>query len=839
MSSNSVSQLLASRLLRLFGLFFLPKGAVGRMIRGDLLEEYGLRQVRSGRASAWFWLSLSVVAILALGIGANTAIFSVVDAVLLSSLPYQDPDGLVRVIPSHRESASQRGIWSPPDFEDFEAAATAYHSLAGYNFVKDLSTMSLVNVGEPVRLDICMVSREFFSTLGSQPLVGRIFDAREMVAGDDKVAILSHSLWQQRFEADPSVVGRSYSFDGQPFQIIGVMPEDFRFPAADVQLWVPISLMTEDMTPRRRNVRWISMIARLEEGVSPERAQAEAEMILQQLETQHPDTNEGVVKAQVTSLKEALVGSVRPALLALQMATALVLILAWANVGNLILARASGRGRELAVRHSLGASRSRLTRQLVTENLMLAVGGGVLGFLFSVALIRFLMTLIVGEIPRAQEIQPDLLLFVFALLSALVTGIVVGWLPAFRATQLSPVALLKDGSRSVVGNGGQKLRAFLLATEVALALMLAIGCSLMLRTFWNLLDVDPGFQTHGVYRMSLSAPSDQIDSFPSITAYHRKMLAALEVAPGVIAAGGSKSSPLAGAGEPYQFTLIDSDGRERAVAPEAGVHIVTPGYFDALGIVMRHGRSFTTQDSAPAGVINAVLAEQFFPDGNVLERSLNLGDNPVRIVGVVESVHHLGIQNPAESAIYLPHWYFPRTTMNFYVRMANPSAAAADAIRQAVWSVNPRQPIAEFSVMGELVETDLARPRFMTILMVTFAALAVALTALGIYGVVSYRVGQRTSELGIRLALGASRASLLRLVVAQSMALCGLGVVAGLIGAIWLSRFLSSLLYGVSATDLPVFGIATAIVVAISLVASLVPAQRATRVDPISALRCD
>ena len=357
----------------------------------------------------------------------------------------------------------------------------------------------------------------------------------------------------------------------------------------------------------------------------------------------------------------------------------------------------------------------------------------------------------------------------------------------------------------------------------------------MIKTFWNLLDVDPGFETHGVYRMSLSAPGDQIDSFASITAYHRKMLAALEQAPGVIAVGGSKASPLAGAGERYQFTLIDADGRQRPVAPEAGVHIVTPGYFDALGIVMRQGRSFTTQDSAPAGVINSVLAEQFFPDGDVLERSLNLGDNPVRIVGVVESVHHLGIQNPAQSAVYLPHWYFPRTTMNFYVRMANPSPGAADAIREAIWSVNSHQPIAEFSVLEELVQTDLARPRFMTILMVTFAALAVALTALGIYGVVSYRVGQRTSELGIRLALGASRSSLLRLVVVQSMALCGFGVVAGLTGATWLSQFLSSLLYGVSATDLPVFGVATAIVLGISLV----PAQRATRIDPIEALRCD
>ncbi len=798
---------------------------------------YALRTFRKNPAFTAVALVLVV-----LGIGATTAIFSVVDAVLLKSLPYEEPDRLVRVSHAHQEAGlNDGGGFSPQDFEDLAVGSDGFAQLASYLFVPGQSSMSLVHTGAPQSLEVAVVSGNFFDTLGRRALRGRTLLGEDAVAGKDDVIVLSHSLWQRRFAGEVSIVGRTVTLEGDPLVVVGVMPASFRYPSSLAEAWVPISRITEDMIPSRRDVRWRQVFGRLAPDATLQAAATETRTILGRLAADHPDSNEGWTGAVLTPLRESMVGDVAPALLVLFGATAMVLLVACANLANLLLARATGRRREMAIRASLGAGRWRLVRQLLTESVLLASAGGALGLALAIWGVDVLVAMSAGTLPLTDEIGPDPRLVGFALLASLVTGVAFGLAPALTAAKWQPALVLREEGSASPGGRRQALRNLMVVAETALAVLLVIGSGLMLKSFWKLVQVDPGFDTEQVLTASLKIPADQFDVdaegwTESLLAYQNDVLTAVRDIPGVVAVGASKTAPLSDGGEPVTLTIQDPSGRDIEVRPDSGLQIVTPGYFEALGITVLKGRVMGEHDSPMAMVVNRSLAERFWPGRDPVGERLGPGE----VIGVVADVHHQGVAKAASSAIYVGPRAAPRVSMNLFVRTAAEGLGAsglADVVRQAIWSVNPGQPISDVVYLEQAVADDVAQPRFFATLLAAFAALALVLAALGIYGVVSYSVGQRTHELGVRMALGARGQDVLRLVVYQSMAVCGTGLVLGLVGAVGLSRILSGLLYGVEPRDPSTFATVAVLLFVVSFVASFIPALATTRLDPVTALR--
>lgn len=803
---------------------------------------YALRQLAK-------YPGFSAVAILtlALGVGANTAVFSVIHALLLRALPYHDADHLVRIYAVSQEKGEFRGTFSPPDIDDLKRSQTVFQDVAAFEFQPGNSGGTLIGAGQPHYLATTYVSGNFFSTLQASAEKGRVLLPRDDVKGQDLQLVISHGLWERQFGSDPNVVGRTVTADSitsarATFTIVGVMPASFQYPVLQSEAWAPLSLVTDDMVPHRRGIRWLSLIGRLKPGVTLEQAQLETSLQLKQLETAYPTANSGWEAARVIGLRDSIVGNVRPALLVLFGAVSLVLLIACANIANLLLARGTSRTREIAVRSAFGAARVRLVRQLLSESLVLALFGSAAGLLLAYGMLRILLTMSAGTIPNPEQVTIDPLVVVFSISAALLVWPVFGLMPAWKSSSVNIVDGLKEGARGAsAGRQRTGIRELLVIGETAVAVMLLVATGLLLNSLWRLTHVDPGFNAAGVLRVHLTVPSEAFEHDRD-QQYRTQMIERVAAVPGVVAVGGSKNAPLNGSGEPYPFALTpaSSSMQRNAIVPGAGAYIVTPGYFEALQIPLKAGRFFSRQDEAGTGqvlVVNESFAKRMWGTTNVVGNVLYLGKQPLEVIGVVQDVHNEGLASEARDTVYMPEKIAPRSSLNLFIRTKGNPLLLVSAIHEAIWSIDKDQALSDVSTMEHIVSENVAQPRFFTVLLSVFGGLAVLLAAIGAYGVISYSVRERTQEFGIRIALGADRVEVLALVIRQAMTLAGIGLGIGLVAAVVGTRALGSLLFGVKPLDFATFAAAAVVLIMVALLAAYLPARSATKVDPLVALR--
>jgi putative ABC transport system permease protein len=787
-----------------------------------------------------------VVLTLALGIGANSAIFSVVDGVLLRSLPFAEPERLVMFGTTRHDEEPQAGTLSPPDFMSLRENTRAFADVVAFTS----GGGALTGGGEPEHIEVVWVSAGFFELLGAQPALGRGFLPEENQPGNTEVAVLSHQLWQQSFGADPGIVGATVTVNGITRTVVGVAPPGFSFPE-NRPLWAPLpySESFSSETAQNRRAQYLSVLGRIRPGTTLEQARAEVSTLAARLEQEFPETNTGI-RLAVLPLHEVMVGKVRTPLLILLGAVGLVLLIACANVANLLLARAAARQGEMAVRAALGAERGRLVRQLLTESLLLGLLGGVLGLLLASWGTALLTTLQPEGIPRLENIAVDGTVVAFTAAVALLTSLLFGLVPALQATRTDLAAMLKEGGRGALpGRQGQRTRSLLVVAEMALAVMLLIGAGLLLRSFLELQRVDPGFRPEQTLAVDLSLPSRNYPEEHQRVAFYQALLERLRALPGVHEVGAVSILPMANGRMAITF---DVEGREPAPPgeePVLEVRVATPGYFGAVGIPLRRGRVFTDADhtAAPQAVLlNETAAQRYFPGEDPIGRRILLGWTPTEgrhaggeVVGIVGDVRQLGPGEDFLPEVYLPHAQVPQVGMSVVLRAAADPLALAGAIRAEVRAVDPNLPISSLRTLDQVVSRAVAQPRFYMLLLSIFAVVALVLAAIGIFGVMAYMVAQRTREIGIRIALGAEPSAVRHMVVGRALRLTIGGVVIGGLGALALTRVLESLLYGVSTTD-PLTFVAVGILLSgVALLASYLPARRATHVDPMIALRAE
>ncbi|MEE8116241.1 MAG: ABC transporter permease, partial [Gemmatimonadales bacterium] len=756
-------------------------------------------------------------------------IFSVVDGVLLRPLPYPEPDRLVRVLHYHRdEQDPTRGTFSREDFADLQRSTAVFESLAAFS---GPGPRVLTGSGGAEQITVASVTTEFFHTLGVPAAMGRTITAED-VPGADHVVVLSDGFWRSRFDADPGVVGKTITLDGATFTILGIMPLSFDYPTPKTAVFIPVTLLGCDDIPCSRASRFLRAVGRLAPGVTVDAASEATRTVLEELERAYPETNEDRTSS-VISLHLSLAGEVRPQLLILLGAVGFLLLITGANVANLQLARGATRKSEFAVHAALGAGRSRVARQVLTESLVLSTLGGGLGFVLAFRGVDLLVALGAGSIPRSHVIHTDVRIAGFALAASVLTGILFGLLPALSASRVNLHDDLRDSGRRG-GAGRVASRGLLVGAQAALAVILVTGATLLARSFWNLTRVETGFTAENVLSLTMRTDGDVMRG-EERNAYRREIVRRIETLPSVIAVGGAKDLPLHGVSEEYSFTLPELPERSMRSA----TLIVTGSYFEALGIPLLAGRFFTASDEidrASAVVVDRALAQRHWPNGDAVGKTLLLqGRTPLQVVGVVGDVRYSGItQAPSPTVYVLPH-LGGRSSLTIFVRTASDPLSIADAARQAVWDVNPDQPVV-VRTMRQVRSTTVAEPRFVTVLLASFAGLAIVLAMLGVYGVTAYEASRRTYEIGVRIALGARAPDVLGLILRKGIAPMAAGALIGLVGARALSRILSSLLYGVEATDPLTFAVVPVLLAALGLLAVYVPARRATRVDPRVAL---
>jgi len=790
--------------------------------------------------------SFTVVATLTLafGIGASVANFAVVRGVLLRPLPYRDPSRLVRVYDANPAHDSNMSAFSPQDLDDFSRQQDVFENLGGYWYSPGSGGLSLTGEGEPSYLETVFAGNGFFSTLGVRPILGRPFLPDENVTGKDAVAILSYGLWRKQFHSDPGVIGRKIGLNGAPNIVIGVMPESFQFPAPQVDLWMPLSRITDAEIPHFRGLRWISLVARRKPGISLQQAATGSSLVLRHLEQQFPDSNTGWNRAVVVDLREDIVGKVKPALWALLTAGLLVLLLASANLANLLLARGTTRQREFAIRAAIGGDRWRLRRQVLTENLVLAFIGGTIAFALAPSIAALLLRFSAGSIPRADAVGIDWAVILFAAGLTLLTGFLIGAIPAARVLGRHFVDVLKAASASVAGDTRrQRSRDALMTAEIALACMLLVSSGLVLRSLWKLLSTDPGFNSDKVLTVQLSLPEYKYHPTPKMEAYRDELLRRVAAAPGVVAAGGSKTMPLFGGGEPYGFSIQDPGRGIVEVTPTSGTYIVTTGYFEALKIPLISGRTFNQKDFADHStvvVVNRQLAWKFWPGENPMGKFLHLGNSAkdkLEVIGVVGDVRNEGLNQESGTAVYIPESRAPRQKLNIFARTSGDPLSTAAAIRRIIHDFEPEQAINDISTLDQVLHETVSQPRFLSAVLSAFGATALILASLGVFGVISYNVRQRTREIGVRMALGADRQAVLQMILRGAMLRIGIGLAAGLILAMLSGRLISGVLYGVSPLDPLALATAVSILALVAFIAAVMPARRATLLDPVVALR--
>ncbi|HEY2713706.1 MAG TPA: ABC transporter permease [Chthoniobacterales bacterium] len=799
----------------------------------------------------------TIVAVLALaiGIGANTAIFSVVNAVLLKPLPFPQPEQLVAwgSINNRPASDTELSSVSYPDFYDFRAENKSFDHLAVYR----LENLALVAQGPPESLRAEKVSSDFFDVFGVRPLLGRTFQRDEEKAGGGSrglAVILSHAFWETHFRGDRSIIGKPVTLDNRPFTVVGVLPADFSFPldSDPAQVFVTSALDastldgTKPQTDQRGN-HSLQGIGRLKPGVTAIQADTELRTIAAALARQYPDSNTQF-SAGAAPLRENLVGDVARGLYVLFGAVGCVLLIASANVANLLLARATVRRKEIAVRAALGASRGRIVRQLLSESLLLAILGGFCGLVLAVWGTDFLVSLVPKSIPRAQHIGLDGAVLAFTFLASLGTGVLFGLMPAWQSSRLDLRGALNDSARGSSGSH-HRLRNALVVSEVALALLLLTGAGLLLQSFAHLSRVNPGVQPERLFTATIVLPDAAYPKPEKIVAFEDQLLTALRALPGVQSASTVFPLPLSGSNMTTSFDLEEHPKPEgkRDASP---TRLVGSDYFHAMGVSLVRGRLFDTSDrldSKPAIIVNERFAQEYFPNENPLGRRLRPGmsltdaDGPMReIVGVVTNVKHQSLRGEFTPEMYIPASQIPIDIFSLVVR-ANTSrpAALTGSIREVLRQVDPGLPLTRVKMFEDYISDSLARPRFNAFLLSLFAGVALLLTAIGIYGVMAYSVAQRRHEIGIRMALGAQKSDVLRLVVGGGMRLTAFGVVIGVAAAFALTRLLGNLLYGVGAFDGLTFGAVALLLAGIALVACWLPAQRATAVSPLVALRTE
>ena len=814
---------------------------------------YALRQLFKNPG-----FTLVAILTLALGIGANTAIFSVVNALLLKPLPFPASEQLLAfgmTNTRHTDMQGSLGSLSYPDFFDFREQNRSFSSMAifrdrSFAVTSDEGAASLRGV---------KVSAEFFDVLGIKPVLGRSFAREDEKAGGGNggfKVILSHNYWKQHFGGSRDVLGQTVELDRRQHTVVGVMPAGFQFPIQTDPLEFYVTLAEDAANPdgsspqtEQRGSHSLSAIARLKPGVTIGQAQADLATIAANLEKQFPDSNSNFGVA-MKPLREDLIGDVRTALYVLFGAVICVLLIANANVANLLLARASVRGKEMALRAAMGASRARIIRQLLTESVLLSALGGLLGLLFAQWGTDALIKAVPQNIPRISTIQLDAVVLCFTLFVSLATGVIFGLVPAWQASHVDLNTSLKSGGRT--GSGGERkgrLRNGLVVAEVALALILLICAGLLIQSFARLGQVQPGLQTERLLTARVQLPDIAYPKNENIIAFFEQFLPRVRALPGVESASAIVPLPLSGSNMVTTFDDAENplpDGQR----PGAPVRIIGTEYFQTMGIPLRQGRGFDSSDryeTTPVVIVNERFAQKFFPGQNVIGKRIKpgfaadeTGEKMREIVGVVGNVKHLALKNEDSPEMYLPQTQIPFNIMSLVVRtaVANP-AALTSAVRKELATMDSTIPLTSIRVFDEYVSRSLARPRFNALLLSIFAGTALLLTAIGIYGVMAYSVSQRTNEIGIRIALGAGKASIFRLVVGQAMTLVGISVIIGVAGAFAATRLLSSLLFGVSAWDPVTFLSLVILVSVVAFLAAWLPARRAARVDPIIALRAE
>jgi putative ABC transport system permease protein len=790
--------------------------------------------------------AFTIVAVLtlALGIGANTAIFTVVDAALIRSLPYENPGALVHLWEVSPKQDFGQHEASYPDYLDIRAQNQVFEDMAGYNG----SSLTLTGRDAPERLRSARVTSSFFSVLGVKPILGRAFLEGEDQPGAERIVMLSHKLWQRRFGADPDIIGQTLNINNDTYTVVGVLPPKFKFArVGDAELWVPLNPMPYQVS--RRNLYWLNVIARIKPGVTLKQAQAEMDGFAANFRQQYPESHTGV-GIRLVNLHEEIVGSVKPVLLALLGAVGFVLLIACANVANLLLARAAGRRKEIAVRIALGARRSRLIQQLLTESLVLAFAGGLLGLLWALWGVELLVAAIpnslLSSMPYLEGLTIDAGVLGFTTAITLFTGVVFGIAPALQATRQELHESLKEGGRSSGGASHAGLRNALVVAEIALALVLLVGAGLMMRSLLRLLQVDPGFDTNNLLTFQLTLPDAKYSDMPQLLAFHQQLTARIEALPGVKGAGTTSLRPLSGGGNTASFFVEGQPAPDLGNKPEANVRTISTNYFAVMGIPLIKGRTFTESDNATAPnslVINQTLANRFFPDQDPVGQRIAFGFDPERrpwlILGVVGDEKVTAIDARTTPVIYFHYEQDAESYMGVLVRTSSDPTNLIGAVRSEINAIDQDIPMYSVMTMEQMISNSQATfmRRYPTLLIGVLAAVALLLAAVGIYGVISYSVTQRTHEIGIRMALGAQKRDIIKLVVGQGLILMLTGLGIGMGAAFALTRFLSSILFGVSATDTISFAAVSALLAIVALIACYIPARRAARVDPMIALR--
>jgi putative ABC transport system permease protein len=818
-----------SRLARLADRFEprTPPPSGKGFIVSDLLRDARLA-IRSLTRAPGF--ALAAILTLALGIGATSAIFSVVYGVVLRPLPYAKPDSLAMIW----EVVPNQGRFSvaPANLVDWRREVTTFRAMAAFTN----RDVTLDAASGPEQVPAAATSWELFDVLGVRPAIGRSFTAAEDAPGEDDVVVLSHGAWQRRFGGDTGVLGRRVTINGQPVSVIGVMPAGFQFPST-AELWLPLAI---DPAKASRGGHFLGVIGRIAEGSSLERAGAQMKTVAERLATQYPDASGGE-SAEVVLLHDQVVGRIRPALLTLFAAVALTVLIACANVANLMLVRASVRQKELAIRGALGAGRARLMGQMLVESLVLAVAGGAVGVALAWLSIRPIQALSAGSIPRVAGIGIDLPVLGFAFAVSLVTGIVFGLAPAWQAARAGVADVLKEGGRSAT-SGARWVRSGLLVVEVALSMVLLVGAALLLRSFAQVTGVDPGFRAEGVLSFRVSAPRTAYKEDRQVTAFYDALRQRLEALPTVGSVGLIQALPLKG-DYMLSFALQGRPATRADETPSANYRVVTPRYFEALGVPLRRGRVFTDRDVTPGplvAIVDQAFVDRHFSGQDPIGRGIDIGngtDGFAEIVGVVGNVRYDGLSLAPSPTMYVPMAQDAFSSMWVLVRTSgDPAALIADA-RRSVQALDPALPAYAMSPLEDVVSESLASRRFSMLLLSLFAAIALCLAAVGLYGVVAYGVSLRTREIGVRMAIGAGRGDVLRMIVVGGMRLALAGVVLGIVGAAALSGVLRTMLFGVAALD-PASYVATALVLlATAACACYIPARRAMQLDPLQALR--
>ena len=773
---------------------------------------------------------------LALGIAANTAIFSIVNALLIEPLPYAEPHRLVMLWQDQRARGGPEDEWlAPAHFFDWRNRATSFEASTVFHG----GSASLTGSGEPEQLRGWRVTADFFRVLGVAPALGRDFRAEDDKPGAPATVIITHGLWVRRFGADPSLLGRAVTLNRVPHTVIGVLPESFTNPFASPEIFRPAQL--NPVQPSRGNVT-LQMIARLERDVPFERAQVEMSAVGAALAAEYPATDKGTT-IRLTRLHEEIVGDVRTPLLALLGAVLLVLLIACGNVAGLQLARASARVREIAIRAALGAGRARIVRQLLTESMVVGLLGGVAGMLLSWWLLAGFLALAPEGTARVDAVRIDGTVLAFAIVLAIATSAIFGLAPAMQSVRTDVASSIKESVRSTAGRHGAVTRSVFVAAQLALALMLLVGAGLLMRSLANIRGVNPGFDPERLLTAFIGLPANGYETPAKIRTFQTSVLEHVNTTPGVSAAALVSVLPFSGDDTDTSFFIEGRPQPETAAdTPVAWYRIVSPGYLRTIGMRLERGRFVEPHDldtSETVVVINRALANRYWPREDPIGRRVRMGKYTCRIVGIVRDVHHRSLREDPRGEMFVSYRQFQSRGMYLAARTAAEPTAILPAVRRHLASLDPNIPLFSVATMDRLMADSLSLPRMMALLMGAFAAASLLLAAIGVYGLMAYTVTLRTREFGIRIALGAATGDVLRLVVGQAGRLTAIGLIVGAMAALAAARFISTMLFGVTSSDVPTF-IGTALVLGgIALLASYLPARRAVRVDPVTALRSE